>query len=81
MKKLEENKKNFYLYGDISGCDTEELKSALRNFRSQNNPEGISRLEGELLNRKEMKIEHDFVLEERMQGPRKKDDKKFFKLK
>ncbi|HPS21430.1 MAG TPA: hypothetical protein PLO44_01320 [Candidatus Paceibacterota bacterium] len=80
MKELNESRNNLYLYGDISKFSTEELKSALKSFKSQNNPEGISRVEGELLNRKEIKVGYDFVLDENIQGPRKKDDK-FFKLK
>jgi len=58
-----------YAYGDLSKVDTETLKRALKSYKARddgrNNEivEIVSRIEGELLNRKEINIRQDFVLE------------------
>jgi len=80
MDKLSDEQKGLYLYGNISKCNVEELKDALRSFRAHDDAEGIMRIEGELLSRKELKVRDDYVTRESLQGPRKKEDS-FFKLK
>ncbi|HNW71475.1 MAG TPA: hypothetical protein PKZ36_02770 [Candidatus Paceibacterota bacterium] len=61
QQDLNENKKDKYLYGDLSKISTEELKSALKSFSTDKNPELHTRVEGELLARKEITVRKDFI--------------------
>ena len=62
-----------YIYGDLSKTSTEDLKKALAVFRGKKDDETYMRIEGELLNRKEINVRNDFVLN-KSAGLRKKVD-------
>jgi len=53
-----------YSYGDLSKVSPEDLKRALAVFRGKKDVETFMRIESELLDRKEINVEHDFVLNE-----------------
>jgi hypothetical protein len=82
QQTLMQEKKDKYLYGDISKISTEELKSALKSFKTDNNQEIHTRIEGELLTRKEIIVRKDFVRNDKtIEHPTKtKESKQFFNM-
>ena len=62
--------KDFYLYGDLSKIDTKELKKSLHGYinfgnnKDDDTIEAISRIEEELLSRRDVEFKEDFVFDE-----------------